>query len=131
MDFANVVKNLTDKMIISNTILFFSRFEIEFTKTMIQNYTRIGLLPKLSANRYYTRKHLVILYLINSLKTAYSLEEISRLLREMIDRFEDFSLDKFLCILKEYIHEREIYAETKPPLNQAAVTVKSKETSLL
>lgn len=54
--------------------------DIYFTKTMIQNYNRVGALPPLINNRQYGRVHLVYLYYINLLKSDFSLKEIKEIL---------------------------------------------------
>jgi DNA-binding transcriptional MerR regulator len=46
---------------------------------MIQNYIRVGVLPPPIEKRYYTKDHLVLLTLIDNLKSIYSLEEIKSL----------------------------------------------------
>ena len=70
------LSNYSDKMSLSQVILFFERLGIVFTKTMIQNYVRIGLLTPLINKRYYGKDHIIFLALISSLKEVYSLEEI-------------------------------------------------------
>ena len=66
----------SDKISLSQVVLFFGRLGVTFTKTMIQNYVRVGLLPPLIEKRYYGKKHIVFLALISSLKDIYSLDEI-------------------------------------------------------
>lgn len=49
---------------------------IYFTKTMIQNYNKVGALPPLIDGRYYGKQHLVYLYYINLLKSDFLLKDI-------------------------------------------------------
>ena len=72
---------------------------------MIQNYVRVGVLPPPVDKRYYTRDHLVLLTLIDSLKSIYSLDEIKTLLepvRNNPDIFED-DLIKANDVYRNYI----------------------------
>ena len=82
MIYTNILENLknySSKMKISQIIIFFQRQNILFTKTMIQNYVRIGLLPPPVEKRYYNKKHIIFLTIINELKAIYSLEEIKNI----------------------------------------------------
>lgn len=54
--------------------------DIYFTKTMIQNYNRVNVLPELIDGRYYSRVHLVYLYYINLLKSDFQLKDIKNIL---------------------------------------------------
>lgn len=81
-----------EEMTISQVIKFFSKYEIHFTKTMIQNYIRIGLLPGPIQKRYYSENHLMLLFLIYHLKEGFSLEEIKKVFAPILkdeDTFED------------------------------------------
>jgi len=70
------IKNYSKTMTISQVVVFFDRIDIHFTKTMIQNYVRIGLLPPPSDKRHYGHGHLHLLWLIHFFKENFSLEEI-------------------------------------------------------
>ncbi|MCL1924360.1 MAG: DUF1836 domain-containing protein [Defluviitaleaceae bacterium] len=76
------------KLYLSQVILFFERHNIKFTKTMIQNYVRIGLLNPLSEKRYYVKEHIIMLFFIASLKSILSLDEL-KILFENIDDLEN------------------------------------------
>ena len=82
-----------EEMTISQVVRFFERRGIEFTKTMIQNYVRINLLPPPAEKRYYTRQHLILLNLIHSLKSIYSLDDIKELFRPILKDFSTFDDD--------------------------------------
>ncbi|MCL2610148.1 MAG: DUF1836 domain-containing protein [Defluviitaleaceae bacterium] len=73
------------KLHLSQIILFFERHGISFTKTMIQNYVRIGLLPPLYEKRYYVKEHVILLFFIDSLKSILSLEELKLIFVDVDD----------------------------------------------
>lgn len=113
------IATLSDELAISQVVKFFERQGRSFTKTMIQNYVRVGVLPPPVDKRYYTRDHLVLLTLIDSLKSIYSLEEIKTLLepvRNNPDIFED-DLIKANDVYRNYITMRkEFLGEWKKSL---------------
>lgn len=74
------IASLSDELTISQVVKFFDKQGRNLTKTMIQNYIRVGVLPPPIEKRYYTKDHLVLLTLIDNLKSIYSLEEIKSLL---------------------------------------------------
>ncbi|MGL4344293.1 MAG: DUF1836 domain-containing protein [Cellulosilyticaceae bacterium] len=81
-----------EEMTISQVIKFFVKYDLQFTKTMIQNYIRIGLLPGPVQKRYYTENHLMLLFLIYHLKEGFSLEEIKKVFAPILkdeSTFED------------------------------------------
>lgn len=81
-----------EEMTISQVIKFFGKYELHFTKTTIQNYIRIGLLPGPVQKRYYTENHLMILFLIYHLKEGFALEEIKKVFAPILkdeSTFED------------------------------------------
>ena len=84
------------EMTISQVVRFFERQGIAFTKTMIQNYVRVGVMPPPVDKRYYVKEHLILLALIHRLKEIYSLEDIRRLIAPIakdISTFDDDILD--------------------------------------
>lgn len=86
------IATLSDELTISQVVKFFERQGRSFTKTMIQNYIRVGVLPPPVDKRYYTRNHLILLTLVDNLKAIYSLDEIKAVLepiRNDPDIFED------------------------------------------
>ena len=95
----DVLENIgqyNDEMTISQVVRFFERHGLEFTKTMIQNYVRVGVMPPPIDKRYYVKDHLILLTLIHHLKEIYSLDDIKRLLHPVakdIDTFEDDMID--------------------------------------
>ena len=82
-----------DEMTISQVVRFFERNGYTFTKTMIQNYIRIGVLPPPVNKRYYTKKHLMLLSLIYRLKTVFSLEEIKVVFMPILKQSNTFDDD--------------------------------------
>lgn len=84
--------SFNDEMTISQVVSFFERNGYSFTKTMIQNYIRIGVLPPPVNKRNYTKNHLLLLALIYRFKTVFSLDEIKEVLMPILgksDTFED------------------------------------------
>lgn len=101
MDFYKIIEekdlhSLNDKITLSKVIEFFDKHNIFFTKTMIQNYVRVGVVPPPAHKRYYTKKHIVLLFLVNMLKSVYSLDEIKNVFMPILkepETFEDDILD--------------------------------------
>ncbi len=87
------IMTLSDELTISQVVKFFERQGRNFTKTMIQNYVRVGVLPPPVDKRYYTKDHLVLLTLIDNLKSIYSLDEIKLVLEPVIRNPEVFEDD--------------------------------------
>lgn len=84
--------SFNEEMTISQVVSFFKRKGYYFTKTMIQNYIRIGVLPPPVNKRNYTKNHLLLLALIYRLKTVFSLDEIKQVFMPILkqsDTFED------------------------------------------
>jgi len=100
-------ESYSNKMTLSQVIIFFARHDISFTKTMIQNYVKIGLLPVPDGKRYYLKHHIILLDMINSLKEVFSLEEIKNVLNIIIEDVNDIEivqkayLDYFKALCKE------------------------------
>ena len=78
-------------MTISQVVKFFERQGVIFTKTMIQNYVRIGLLPTPAEKRFYHSGHLAMLAMIHTLKDVISLDETRRLFCLADIRAADFN----------------------------------------
>ncbi|HHW32254.1 MAG TPA: DUF1836 domain-containing protein [Clostridiaceae bacterium] len=87
------IATLSDELTISQVVKFFDRQNRNFTKTMIQNYVRVGLLPPPFEKRYYTKNHLILLALIDNLKEIYTLEEIKAVLQPIRNNPEIFEDD--------------------------------------
>lgn len=102
------IATLSDELTISQVVKFFERQGRSFTKTMIQNYVRVGVLPPPVEKRSYTKNHLVLLTLIDNLKAIYSLEEIKTVLmpiRNNPDLFED-DIIKATDVYRNYLAMR-------------------------
>ncbi len=108
------IATLSDELTISQVVKFFERQGRSFSKTMIQNYLRVGILPPPKDKRYYTRNHLILLALIDDLKSVYSLEEIKGVLSPIIRdpaTFEDdlietpFIYDSYLEMRKNAFNQ--------------------------
>ncbi len=70
------ISNYKGEMTLSQVITFFERQGVLLTKTMVQNYVRVGVIPPLVNKRYYDRRHMCMLVIVSLLKDIYSLEEI-------------------------------------------------------
>jgi len=95
-DVLSNIGQYNDEMTISQVVRFFERHGLDFTKTMIQNYVRVGVLPPPVDKRYYVKNHLILLTLIHHLKDIYSLDDIKRLLHPVskdLETFEDDVID--------------------------------------
>ncbi len=102
------IATLSDELTISQVVKFFERQGRNFTKTMIQNYVRVGVLPPPVEKRYYTKNHLVLLTLVDNLKSIYSLDDIKTVLepiRNNPDIFED-DIIKTTDVYKNYLTMR-------------------------
>ncbi len=84
------IENYYSEMTISQVVKFFEKKGISFTKTMIQNYIRINLLPPPIDKRLYSKNHLIILVIIDRLKNIFSLEEMKLALGFIIDNHDFF-----------------------------------------
>lgn len=116
------IATLSDELTISQVVKFFERQGRSFTKTMIQNYVRVGVLPPPVDKRHYTKNHLVLLALIDQLKSVYSLEEIKTVLapvRNNPDIFDD-DIIKTTDIYRNYLTMRRetlsLWKESLPEL---------------
>ena len=91
VDPLNDLHNYSHEMTISQVIKFFQRKGIDFTKTMIQNYVRVGAIDP-PDGRVYRERHMKALTIIELLKPVYSLDEIKFIfsaigVNEAYDRF--------------------------------------------
>ncbi len=96
------IESYNSLLTISQVVKYFKNHNIHFTKTMIQNYVRIELLPPPINNRFYIREHLQMLVIIDFLKGVASLDEIKSI---FYDNFENFSL-----IYEEFLNFQKIAA---------------------
>ena len=110
----NVLANIdsyNDEMTISQVVRFFERQGLNFTKTMIQNYVRVGIIPPPAEKRYYIKKHLILLTMIDNLKDIYSLEEIGMLFKPIMKNVEIFD-DDVMDMLTVYSEFQAIYDDS-------------------
>jgi len=99
----NILTNINSynsEMSISQVIRFFDTFGMSFTKTMIQNYIRVGVLPVPVRKRYYVKSHLIILAMIYELKEIYSLPEIEALFKSHANLDDENDL---IVLYNEYL----------------------------
>lgn len=105
------LSTFNDEMTISQVVRFFEKNNVLFTKTMIQNYVRIGVLPPPEQKRYYTRRHLILLSLIDSLKSIYSLEEIKQVLLPILKNTQTFD-DDMIDVTKIYEEYSKVFSDS-------------------
>jgi len=91
VDPLNDLYNYSHEMTISQVIKFFRRKGVDFTKTMIQNYVRVGAIDP-PDGRVYRERHMKALAMVELLKPVYSLDEIKYIFKsvdvnETYDRF--------------------------------------------
>ena len=87
------MQNYNDEMTISQVVRFFEKQGVEFTKTMIQNYVRVNVIPPPVDKRHYIKDHLILLTLIHNLKNIYSLDDIKKLFRPILKDISTFDDD--------------------------------------
>lgn len=87
------LSNYNQRMTVSKVVKFFERQNIFFTKTMLQNYVRIGILPELIEKRYYMKNHLIILVLIENFKYTFSLDEIKNFFEPFLNKEKSDLID--------------------------------------
>jgi DNA-binding transcriptional MerR regulator len=113
--FPDKLRGYNDEMTISQVVKFFERHGIFFTKTMIQNYVRVEVLPPPADKRYYTKKHLLFLYMIDGLKNVYSLEEIKKAFAPVILSFDTSDMymiyNRYAAFYESFIREHELWRE--------------------
>lgn len=100
------IDNYSNKMSISKVVKYFERQGIFFTKTMIQNYVRVGVLPTPEDKRWYTKKHMIALYLVNELKVVFSLDDLRRVIIPLFEKDDNFD---YMTYLNEFLN---FYNET-------------------
>ena len=86
--------SFNEEMTISQVVSFFKRNDYYFTKTMIQNYIRIGVLPPPINKRNYSKNHLLLLALIYRFKTVFSLDEIKEVFMPILKQNDAFENDQ-------------------------------------
>ena len=104
------ISQYNDEMTISQVVRFFERQGLEFTKTMIQNYVRVGVMPPPVDKRHYVKNHLIMLTLIYHLKDIYSLDDIKRLLHPVAKDANTFD-DDLIDMAAIYSIYEELYRE--------------------
>jgi len=103
--------NYKKEMTISQVIKFFQRKGIDFTKTMIQNYVRVGVIDP-PYGRFYIDRHMKALAMLEFLKPVYSLDEIKYIFMIL---GVDEAYDRFL---EAYSRSREFWDERSKAENE-------------
>jgi len=98
----DTLKGYSDRMTISQAVVFFERLGYGVTKTMIQNYVRVGALPPPIEKRRYTKNHLLMILMIDHLKAIYSLEEIRRLFEPVADKFNSGEISGMSDVYRKF-----------------------------
>ena len=68
----------------------------ELTKSMVNNYVKVGLIPRPTGKKY-DREHLAMLLMICILKQALSMEEIAELLGMLCEKGVQQGYEQFLA----------------------------------
>ena len=84
-DILHDIGQYSQHLSISNVVTLFERKGVTITKSMIQNYVRDKLLPPPVNKRHYTHRHLAVLALATSLKTAYEMVDIKAALLPLME----------------------------------------------
>ena len=92
------INHFSEKMSISQVLLFCERRNIGITRGMIQNYIRDGLLPPPVSKRIYTHKHIAALVIIDRLKTVFDMPTIRAAMEPYMDE-EGLPLDVYTSLL--------------------------------
>ena len=66
-----------DSLTISQVVKYFERQGVMFTKPMIQYYVREGIIPPPEGRRRYSRLHLLMLAILEQVKSVCNLEDIA------------------------------------------------------
>jgi len=109
-----ILKAYSDKLTISQIMVFFERQGMAVTKTTVQNYIRVGVLPPPDKRRY-TKNHVLLILLIGYLKTVYSLDEIKTILDPVLAA----SADGAINIEETYENFCASYANKSDALSEA------------
>ncbi|MDR1689749.1 MAG: DUF1836 domain-containing protein [Clostridiales bacterium] len=116
---AEKLKGYNDEMTISQVVKYFERQGLSFTKTMIQNYVRVEVLPPPVNKRYYTKRHLLFLYIIDDLKSVFSLDEIKRVFAPVTADFENGDMQLiYKCYAQFYENYITRYTESENELKE-------------
>jgi DNA-binding transcriptional MerR regulator len=92
------IKSYNSELINSQVVRFFQRGGVAFSKAMIQNYVHAGALPPPKDGRIYLRYHLACLAVIDDLKKAFNLEEITQAIRDFPEEESLFRFYGELCL---------------------------------
>ncbi|MDR1532713.1 MAG: DUF1836 domain-containing protein [Clostridiales bacterium] len=107
------LRNYNSEMSLSQVIKFFEKYDIHFTKTTVQHYIRIRILPPPAEKKYF-RRHIALLAVIALLRDTFSLEEIRGLLAPVLDDFN--SAENVYNTLADFLraHLDKIYGQAPP-----------------
>jgi DNA-binding transcriptional MerR regulator len=91
---------------------FFKDHDKEITQAMIQNYIRDNLLPPPHNKRYYTKEHIILLTLINDLKSILPISDIKTLMKPIQKDPHSFE-DDVITIESIYDHYVELKTQAR------------------
>lgn len=130
-DVLSGIEHYPEKLSISKVVLYFERKGIIFTKTMIQNYVKIGILPPLNNKKHYNRSHLVFLALTDILKSTYSLDDLINIFTPIFYLEFDILIALLSASIKNYNDTMvDEYKSLVDKLNQATDFNKDEEKSI-
>jgi DNA-binding transcriptional MerR regulator len=73
------------RLTLSQIKKFLNMRGVNITLSMIQYYVKLSIIPPPVENLWYTRKHIILLALIDWLKPVYTLEEIAHIFKLLPD----------------------------------------------
>ncbi|HHX93425.1 MAG TPA: DUF1836 domain-containing protein [Clostridiales bacterium] len=81
------------------------------TKSMVSNYTKYKMIPR-PAGKHYTKNHLILMTIVFYLKGCFSMEEIQRLMKPVLDNYtsewdEPIDLSSMYAEITDIIHRAE------------------------
>lgn len=81
------------------------------TKSMVSNYTKYKMIPR-PAGKHYTKNHLILMTIVFYLKGCFSMEEIQRLMKPVLDNYtsewdEPIDLSSMYAEITDSIHRAE------------------------
>ena len=102
------------------------------TKTMINNYSKVGLLKPIKGKKY-SKNHLILLLLIFELKQSLSIQDIKKLLeceKEQMSDDTGYRRDFLAGIYEQFLQQKERQKELLPQLNKALFIEQEKQDLL-
>ena len=114
------INDYNDEMSIAQVVRFFEKQDIHITKTMIQNYVKMGLLPPPKNKRYYVKAHFILITILMQIKDILPLDAMTEIFRPLWEDHSDnlkYIYDAYLRMQEDACNEA---AKTVPAVVKAA-----------